>query len=89
MRIRGSPALRPRRTAGSRAELHGELVQRVDVGLGRGHDDVGVGAHAVDDAPALGQPHRHLALRVGAAGDVVHRVEQQLGAALPRCSRSP
>src|SRR5687767_14810255 len=58
-----------------------QLVQRADVGLGRGHHDVGVRAHAVDDAPALGEAHGDLALRLGSRGDGVDRVEQQLGAA--------
>ena len=59
-----------------------DLVQRVDIGLGRGDDDIRVGALAIDDAPALFQTHGHLALRVGAGGDVVDRVQQQFGAAV-------
>src|SRR5215813_10165099 len=59
-----------------------QLVERADVGLGGGHHDIGVRADAVDDAPALRQAHRDLALRLGAGGHRVHRVEQQLGAAL-------
>ena len=55
-----------------------EFTQRADVRLGRRDHDVGVGALAVDHAPVLRQPHGHLALRIGAAGDVVHRVEQQV-----------
>src|SRR5690606_31588226 len=59
-----------------------ELVERVDVGLGGGDDDVGVGADAVHDAPALGEAHGDLALRFRAHGDGVHRVEEQLRPAL-------
>src|SRR3989338_2703472 len=58
-----------------------QLVDGVEIGLGRGDDDVGVGAMAVDDAPAAFQTHRDLALRIGAAGDVVDGVQQQLPAA--------
>ena len=41
-----------------------QLVQRVQVGLGRGHDNVGVGALTVDRAAVLRQPHGDFALRV-------------------------
>src|SRR5690606_35365146 len=43
-----------------------ELVQRVHISLGRRHDDVGIGADTVHDAPCLGQSHRYLALLPGA-----------------------
>src|SRR5580765_8412911 len=59
-----------------------QLVQRADVGLGRGDHDIGIRADAVDDASALRQAHRHLPLRLSAGGHGVHREEQQLGAAL-------
>src|SRR5512134_3904609 len=59
-------------------QLRVQLVEGVDISLGGGDDDVGVRALAVDDAPVLGEPHRHFALRVGAGGDVVDRVEQEL-----------
>src|ERR1043165_2620127 len=59
-----------------------QLVERADVGLGGGHHDVGVRADPVDDASALRQAHRDLALRLGALRHRVDRVEQQLGAAL-------
>ena len=52
-----------------------QLVQGVQIRLGRGHHDVGIRAVTVDDAPAPGQAHRDFALRVRAAGDVVHRVQ--------------
>jgi len=59
-----------------------ELVERVQIGLGRGHHDVGVGSLSVHHAPILRQPHGHLALRIGAAGDVADRIEQQVRAAV-------
>jgi uncharacterized membrane protein len=46
-----------------------QLVQRVDVGLGRSNHDVRIGALPIDDAAVLGQAHRHLALRIGTGGD--------------------
>src|SRR3989338_7718486 len=58
-----------------------QLVDGIEIGVGRGDDDVGIGAVAVDDAPAAFQAHRDLALRIGAAGDVVDGVQQQLPAA--------
>ena len=67
-------------------QLGMQLVQRVDVGLGRRDDDVGVRALPVHDAAGLRQPHRHLALRIGAARDVVDRIQQQLRAALDELS---
>ena len=56
-----------------------QLVQRMQIGLGRGHDDVGIGALPVDDAPVLRQTHGDFALGIGAAGDVVDRIQQQVG----------
>ena len=44
-----------------------ELVQRRQVSLGRGHDDVGIGADTIDDAAAVLKPNRDLALRLSAA----------------------
>ncbi len=60
-------------------------VGGVDVGLGRGDDDVGVGSLAVDDHLVLLQAYRDLALGIGAAGDVVHRVERQFRTGLHQC----
>src|SRR5579862_8470784 len=54
-----------------------QTVQRVDVRLGRRNDDVGVGAQSVHDAAALLETHGDLALRVGAARDRIHRIEQK------------
>jgi hypothetical protein len=62
-------------------ELRVQLVQPRDVRLGRGDDDVRVGADAIDDAPGARQPHRHFALRLGAVADRVDRKQHQLGAA--------
>src|SRR5215467_219462 len=56
-------------------------VQGVDVRLRRRHDDVGVGPDAVDDPSALGEPDRHLALRLGALSHGVDRVKLELRAA--------
>ncbi len=58
-----------------------QFVERTEIGFGRGYDNVGIGAVAVNDAARLLQSHRHLALRVGAAGDGVNRKQLQLGAA--------
>src|SRR3569623_2457298 len=57
------------------------FIEGIDVGLGRGDDDVGVGALAVDDSAALLHSHRHFALRISAAGDGIDRIELQVGAA--------
>src|SRR5919198_5234854 len=59
-----------------------ELVERADVGLGRSDHDVGVGAHAIDDAPAAGEPHCHFTLRLSARRHGVDGEQKQLGAAL-------
>ena len=58
-----------------------QLVERIQVGTRRGDDDVGIGAVAVDDAPALGKACSNLALRIGAGGDGVDRVKQKFRAA--------
>jgi len=65
---------------GLRSEPHDAVVQpieRVDVRLRRRHDDVGVGAEPVDDAAVPLESHRHFALRIGAAGNCIHRIEQK------------
>jgi hypothetical protein len=59
-----------------------QLVQRVDVGLGRRGDDVRVGTDTVDDAAGARQPHRDLALRIGAGGDRIDRKQHEFGAAV-------
>src|SRR5258707_13506056 len=59
-----------------------QLVEGIDVRLGGSDDDIGVGADAVDDPPALCKTHGHLALTLGSLGDRIDRIEQQLGAAL-------
>src|SRR4029077_18202454 len=56
-------------------------VQGVDVGFCRGHDDIRVGPHAIDDPAALRQAPGPLPLRLGSLGDLVDRVKQQLRAA--------
>ena len=54
-------------------------VEGIDIGLGRRHQDVGVGTIAIDDAPGLFQAHGDFALGVGALGDGVDRVQLQAG----------
>src|SRR3984893_4865907 len=55
-----------------------QLVERVDVGLGRRDQDIGIGAQPVDDAAVALQAHRDLALRIGTGGDRIDRVQQHL-----------
>ena len=59
-----------------------QLVETVEISLGGSDNDIGIRALTVDDTPAARQSHGHLALGVGAAGNVVNRIELQLGAAL-------
>ena len=59
-----------------------ELAQRIEVGLGRSGDDVGVGSGAVDHAAALGEAHRHVAQTFRAARDGIDAVKEHLGAGL-------
>jgi hypothetical protein len=59
-----------------------DLVAGIDVGLGRGDDDVRIGPLSVDDPPAALQPHRDLALRIRPTRNRVDRVELQNGTAL-------
>src|SRR5689334_15925477 len=72
-------SLEPRRDgAGGRLLFaRREVVQRVDVGLGRGGQRVGVGRLAGGDAPVLLEPDRDLRLGVGAFGHRVHLEEPQ------------
>src|SRR3990172_5203117 len=69
---------RPGLRVGALRRRPDQLVQGVEIGLGRGDDDVRVRPVAVDDAPALLQAHGDLALRVRAGGDVADGIEQQL-----------
>src|SRR5512146_2792421 len=46
-----------------------QLIQGIQVSLGRSHHYIGIRAQPVDHAAALGQAHRHFALSIGAAGD--------------------
>ena len=55
------------------------LVQRIDVSLGGGHDDIGIRPLVVDDAPLFRQAHGDLTLRIGATGDVVNRITSSNG----------
>ena len=58
-----------------------QLVQRVDIGLGRCNHDIGVRTLPVDDTPGFRKAHGDFALRICSAGDVVHRIQQQFGTA--------
>src|SRR5512136_1592017 len=53
-----------------------QLVESVDIRLRRRNQDVGVRTQTVDDASFAFQPHRHLALGVGAGGDRIDGVEE-------------
>ena len=55
----------------------GEVVERVDVGLGRGGQGVGVGGLAGGDAATFLEADADLRLGVGAFGDRVHLEEPQ------------
>ncbi len=57
--------------------LHQQLVETMDVGAGRRHEGVGIGALPIYGLAVLVEPHRHLGLGVGAAGDGVDLVELQ------------
>jgi hypothetical protein len=56
-----------------------QAVEAVDVGLGAGRDDVGVGALAQGHQAVFPQPHGHLALGVGPAAQGADRKAQQFG----------
>ena len=53
-----------------------DLVERVDVRFSGGDHDISIRALAVEDSAVFGDSHRDLTLRIGAAGNVVDRVEQ-------------
>src|SRR5215470_19143898 len=46
-----------------------QLVERVDIRLGRRNQDVGVRTQTIDDASLAFKAHGHLALGIGAGGD--------------------
>ena len=67
---------------GDRFELaalppHHQLVERGEIGLGRGDQRVGIGALGGHRAAVLRQPHRDFRLRVGAFGHGVHLIKLQ------------
>ena len=51
------------------------FIQGVDVGLGRGDDDVGIGTVTIDYATAALQTHGDFTLGIGTAGDIADRIE--------------
>src|SRR6266702_8302321 len=55
--------------------LDHQLVERAEIGLGRGDEGVGIGALGGHRLAVLGEPHRHLRLGVGPLGDRMHLVE--------------
>ena len=59
--------------------LAGEFVERAEIGLGRRHQGIGIGALGGEGAALLRQPHRHFGLRIGALGHRMHLVEFELG----------
>src|SRR5437867_9597213 len=60
-----------------------KLVQRRQIRLGRSHDDVQVGAYAVDHPSAMLQANGHLTLGFCASrSDGIHGIEQHFGATL-------
>jgi hypothetical protein len=70
-----------------------ELVQGIDIGFTGGHHDIQVGTVAIDDLPVSLQPHTHLALGVGSAGNTVYRIKlpesMMLSIALKVASTAP
>ena len=64
-----APAVMPTCAAGAVfCRLVSSLFKRVQIGLARRHERVGIGALAVDRLAVLFQPHRHFRLRIGALG---------------------
>ena len=61
--------------------LFEQMVQRVDIGTGAGHENIGVGTAAHSADIALAQAHGHFALGVRAAGDGVDSVLLKFGLA--------
>ena len=51
------------------------FIQRVDVRLCRGNDNVGIGALPVDNMPVFFHPNGNFTLRIGTGGNCINRVE--------------
>ena len=54
-------------------------IQRLHVGIGRSHEDTGIGAVAIDDTSALFQSHRNLQMCIRTLCDRIPAI------ALQRC----
>src|SRR5689334_2899173 len=61
-----------RRRGGVALTLHDDLVERAEIGLGGGHQRVGIGGARGHGAAFMAEAHRDFGLRVGAFG---HRVD--------------
>jgi hypothetical protein len=49
-----------------------QFVQGIQVSLGGSHHDVGIRPQPIDYATSFGQTHRHFALGIRTAGNVIH-----------------
>src|SRR5690606_8588094 len=56
-----------------------EQIERIEIGLGRGDNDIGIRTQAIDDEAVALQTHSDLALGIGAVGDCVDRIQLQFG----------
>ena len=66
-----------------------QFVQRIDVGINRGDHNVRVRTLPTDQAAGLFQADRYLTLGIGTAGDIVDRVQFQLGVAVNHAFNGP
>ena len=51
------------------------LVQCIDIRFRRSDDNVRVSALSINNSPVVIQSDRHLTLRIGTGGNIIHRVE--------------
>src|SRR6266436_9353908 len=59
--------------------LHDDLVERPEIGLGRGHQRVRIGSFRRHRAALMGEPNRNFGLRIGTLGDGMDLIQLQLG----------
>jgi len=59
------------------ARVTHDLIERIDIGFCGGYHNIGVGALTIDYIAIFFYPHRHLALRIGAGGDRIDRIQLQ------------